>query len=108
MLERQYVQLQEKFNNNQNNNPPKVVTILNENPTNRSILINTPKKRGPNPAGIQTFKNIQQRAKKLRQQNPALGQKQAVAIAGEVYRQQNGTTRKPKPRNNKTKCKCNK
>ena len=57
---------------------------------------NMKKPRKPNENGISTLQLLQNIAKRIKEKNPNIKHRQAIALAGEKYRQQNQTIRIPK------------
>lgn len=88
--------------------PPLIPLVLQSAPINTSlpnptpvpvrrqsapIDIPIPKKKGPHPNGISTLQQIQEQVRQLKLQNPGMKHREAIALAGANYREQNGTTR---------------
>jgi hypothetical protein len=63
------------------------------------------KKKKSNPNGIIVLQYIQQQVKEMKEQNPNLKHRVAIALVSEQYRKQNGTIKRNKT---SAKCKCKK
>lgn len=83
--------LKNKLLNNTNNSKPQIV-LENQPLPDKNIK----KSRGPNENGISTLQLLQNIAKRIKEENPNIKHRQAIALAGEEYRQQNQTIRAPK------------
>ena len=81
------------------------MTNINSDSNMTDLTNSEIKKKKSNLNGIIVLQYIQQQVKEMKQQNPGIKYRTAIALVSEQYRNQNGTIRK-----NKTskKCKCKK
>ena len=83
--------LKNKLLYNTNNIKPQIV-LENQLLPDKNIK----KLKEPNENGISTLQLLQNIAKRIKEENPNIKHRQAIALAGEEYRQQNQTIRAPK------------